>query len=97
MFLDDSRAASANTERRAGSPREIEFADALDRYIEGVVAERQRRGLSQPLRARQPSISAVSDSAAGKRPRLGDWIIEAITRLGDAMSGEGRFRPPGIM
>lgn len=96
MFLDDSRAASANTERSAGSLREIEFADALNCYIAGVVAEHQRR-LGQQMRGKRLHMSAASGSAAGRRRRLGDWIIRAIKRLGDAMSGDGRFWPPGIM
>ena len=92
MFLDDSHAASAHTERSAGSLREIEFADALNRYIAGVVAEQQRR-LGQPTRAQRPHVSA----AAGTLRRLRDLIVEAMKRLGDAMSGNGRFQPPGIM
>jgi hypothetical protein len=92
MFLDDSRAASAHTERSAVSHREIEFADALNRYIAGVIAEHQRR-LGQPTRVKHPHLS----TAAGSLRRLRDWIIEAMKRLGDAMSGNGRFQPPGIM
>ena len=80
MLYDETQSAPGAADRRP--PREIEFAEALDRYVAGHVAARRRA-----LQRRAPGTKVARRVAAP--------IINMLVRLGSAMSAGGRVPPIG--
>ena len=75
-----------------GSPRSLEFADALDCYIAGYFAD----DLLGHHRSARVSIASLPCRQGALR-QLGGLTVRALTRLGDAMSAGGRSSAVGIM
>ena len=68
------------------SSRDVEFARALDRYMTSYDAEQQRR--------RRPRLNGVHPRLMRQ---LAASFIEALERLGGAMSSGGRSPAVGVM
>lgn len=83
MLSDETQSAATTVNAGVNLPREVEFAQALDRYMTGYIAEQQRR-LQRP-RLNGPFL------------RVRRLCVEALERLGGAMSGGGRFPSVGVM
>lgn len=93
MLSQVPQPAATTVDVDPASRREVEFARALDRYMASYAAERrpqrQRQGQGGPGLIRRLPREAVR--------RLTAFALAALERLGSAMSGGGRFPPPGIM
>jgi hypothetical protein len=74
---------------RVSSAREIEFAEALDRYMANY-----RVDSDQPRRQR---TMRNADGTPAVLWHLAGFIIVALELLGGAMSAGGRYPPVGIM
>jgi hypothetical protein len=83
MFTDDAQSVPPALTGAPASLREAEFRQALDRFMASYLAEERRR-----LRGR---------SETWILRRLGPAIVRALECLGNAMSGNGRYPPAGIM
>ena len=93
MLSQVPQPAATTVDVAAASRREVEFARALDRYMASYAVDRrprrQRQAQGGPGLIRRRPRDAVR--------RLTAFAIAALERLGSAMSGGGRFPPPGIM
>ena len=87
MLLDQSGAAPEAWR----SAREIEFVEALHRYMASYAAQQRRR-----VRGDTQLGKFGRGGIAGRiARRVAGLITEALRRLGAAMSGGGRFPPVG--
>jgi hypothetical protein len=87
MLFDDTQSAPTPVNGGLSFPRDIEFAQALDRYMTSYIAE-QRRRLQRP---RQSGLLRRLTQQLAALPS------DALERLGSAMSGGGRSPPVGVM
>jgi hypothetical protein len=74
--------------------REVEFAQALDRFLADYALE-QRQRLQTHSKGQVTGHKVATEMMSLRQ--LDSFIIEALKRLGDAMTGEGRYPPVGIM
>lgn len=88
MLLDQSGAAPG----AQGSVREIEFMQALHRYMASYIAQQRRRVHDDEQRGKSGRGGGI---AGRKARRVVGLFTEALRRLGDAVSGGGRFPPVG--
>jgi hypothetical protein len=81
MLSDDTEAAPSTGSDSLGARREVEFAEALDRYMASYVAEKrrrlQRRAKGNLLRR---LIASSLTRTAGERPRVPRWLEPILTR-----------------
>jgi hypothetical protein len=91
MFLDDSWAGASGETGGPRTARQIEFVEALHRYMASYMAEQRRRVRG----ARRGGWLTDSGTAASRRlarravRRLTAVMLEALQRLGGAISGGG--------
>jgi hypothetical protein len=106
MLSDDTQSAPTLVNGGLSFPRDVEFAQALDRYMTSYTAE-QRRRLQRPMLGRilrrlidttgTPAISRGHAHGTRAVRASAAFIIKALQGLGSAMSDGGKFPSIGVM